>query len=308
MTTFLPSTPTKTHLLFLRKKSKPNLDTKLFMSYAKTCGHDKRGKKINSDDVKNIPAHLKKLEKSKAEPSKLGTYITHKDLRNHIWQPKYYNPELELELKQYAKNGYDVKSFNELIDDGIIKISSGNEIGAINYGLGDIPFIRTSEIGNLEVIADPTHCTSDEVYEIYKKRQNVEKEDILLVTDGTYLMGRTAMVTDLDIKIILQSHVEQIKVIDTKKLSPYLLLSIINFDIVQRQIESKSFRQATISTLGKRLLEIKLPIPNDDEIKKHIIKIMQDAISAKRDAKFNLSDVEINSKYESLIGIKIEVV
>ena len=304
MSTFLPSTPTKTHLLFIRKKSKPNTKTKLFMSYAKTCGHDKRGKKIDSDDVKSIPTHLKNLEKNKVTPSKLGTYVMNEDLQDYIWLPKYYNPEFELKLKSYEKNNYIIKSFKDLVDEKIISISSGNEISSVNYGLGDIPFIRTSEIGNLEVIADPVHCTSEEVYNKYKKRQNIQNEDILLVTDGTYLMGRSAMITDLDIKIILQSHIEQIKVIDKTKLSPYLLLAIINFDVVQRQIESKSFRQSTISTLGNRLKEVKLPIPKDEGIKNKLIKIMHDAITSKRNAKNNLSDVNINSKLESLIGIK----
>ena len=40
MSTFLPNTPTKTHLLFLKKKEKPKSKYKIFMSYAKTCGHD----------------------------------------------------------------------------------------------------------------------------------------------------------------------------------------------------------------------------------------------------------------------------
>ena len=37
----------------------PNIENKLFMSYAKTCGHDKRGMKTKTDDIRLIPQHLK---------------------------------------------------------------------------------------------------------------------------------------------------------------------------------------------------------------------------------------------------------
>ena len=40
----------------------PNIENKLFMSYAKTCGHDKRGMKTKTDDIRLIPQHLKKLK------------------------------------------------------------------------------------------------------------------------------------------------------------------------------------------------------------------------------------------------------
>ncbi len=304
MNTFLPSTPTKTHLLFVRKKSMPNIENKLFMSYAKTCGHDKRGMKTKTDDIRLIPQHLKKLKANKTKPSNLGVFMTCDKLKNDIWLPKYYNAEIDEILKTYKKKDYEITSIGKLINDKIITISSGNEIGSKNYGIGDIPFIRTSEIGNLEIITDPTHCTSIEVYEEYKDRQNIQNKDILMVSDGTYLIGRCAMVTDLDIRMIIQSHFKQIKVVDKEKMSPYLLLALINLDIVQKQLESKSFRQGTISTLGNRFNEIKIPIPKDESLKEQITNSMKEAIDGKRNAKENLLNYDINSKIECFMGIK----
>jgi len=301
--TFLPSTPTKTHLLFLRKKLNPNPKSNLFLSYAKTCGHDKRGTKTPTDDIREIPQYLKKV-KNNTETSNLGLIINHNQLKNDVWLPKYYNPEIDLELKKYDEKNYDITSIGKLIEDGIITVSSGDEIGSRNYGIGDIPFIRTSEISNLEVITDPTHCTSKDIYDEYKEKQNIQNEDILMVCDGTYLIGRCAMVTDLDTKMIIQSHFKQIKIKNKEKISPYLLLALINLEIVQKQLESKSFRQGTISTLGNRFVEIKLPIPKDEIIRKNLTDIMQTAIKTKRQAKKSLLNFDFNSKIENLMGIK----
>ena len=41
----------------------------------------------------------------------------------------------------------------------------GDEIGSHVYGLGDIPFIRTSELNNWEINLDSYKKTSQEVYE-----------------------------------------------------------------------------------------------------------------------------------------------
>ena len=80
------------------------------------------------------------------------------------------------------------------------------------------------------------------------------------------------MVTKSDLKIVFQSHFRKIKVLRKDLLSPYLLLALLGLEIVQKQIESKSFRQGTISTLGNRLLEVKIPIPTNKALVDKIIR------------------------------------
>ncbi|MCD4744962.1 MAG: N-6 DNA methylase [Bacteroidales bacterium] len=304
MSTFLPYTPTKTHLILLKKTSKPRKDYSFFMSYAKTCGHDKRGREIYEDEIALIPEHLKKLDNG-GVPSHLGFKMKFSEIQNNILLPKYYNPDINAELDKFIKSGkYTIKTIKQLIDEKTITVSRGNEVGSENYGTGDIPFVRTSEVSNWEIVADSTHCVSEDVYLKYKDKQNLEKEDILVVNDGTYLMGRTAMVTDMDLKIVIQSHFRRIKILDRAVLSPYLLLTMLGLEIVQRQIESKSFRQGTISTLGSRLLEVKVPIPIDKDEQKRIIKEVEIIVQNKRDAKFHAQNYEILGKKENLMGIK----
>ena len=62
MSTFLPYTPTKTHLIFFKRTDNPRKDYEIFMSYAKTCGHDKRGKEINEDEIQLIPEFIKTIK------------------------------------------------------------------------------------------------------------------------------------------------------------------------------------------------------------------------------------------------------
>lgn len=303
MSTFLPYTPTKTHVLFVQKLENPRDSYDFFMSYAKTCGHDKRGYEINEDEIKMIPEAINNLNSS--EFNHLAFPMNTNNLKNRVLLPKYYNPDLKREVKSYGDSEkFILKTFKELEDEGIIKISGGHEVGSKFYGSGDIPFIRTSEISNWEIISDPTHCVSEEVYEEYKDKQNIQPEDILIIKDGTYLMGRTAMITDLDLKIVIQSHFKKISVLKKDILSPYVLLGVIGLDIVQRQIESKTFRQGTISTLGNRLHEVYLPIMTDEEEVKQMDEKIREIITLKRDAKEYAQNFELYDKIENLMGIK----
>ena len=75
-------------------------------------------------------------------------------------------------------------------------------------------------------------------------------------------------------------------------------------EIVQRQIESKSFRQGTISTLGSRLLEVQIPIPTNEELKNTIIEETRKIIEAKNSAKLKAQSYVIMNHTENLMGIK----
>ena len=66
METFMPNTPTKTSVIILQKTKKYiNKNYKVFMSIAETCGHDRRKKPIDSDDISIISKEFHKWSKNK---------------------------------------------------------------------------------------------------------------------------------------------------------------------------------------------------------------------------------------------------
>ncbi len=141
------------------------------------------------------------------------------------------------------------------------------------YGTGPIPFIRTSDLSNWEIKADPKHGVSEELYEAYKAKNpekfDVRAGDIFIVRDGTYLVGTSAVINSLDTKILYQSHLLKIRVNDPEVIDPWLLFAALNSPIVKRQIRAKRFTQDIIDTLGNRLAEVQVPIPsNPDEAKR----------------------------------------
>lgn len=275
---FQPNTHMKTSILFFEKGKKQQED--IFMAIAKNVGHDKNGKttyKINNDgsyilddkgekaiddDMPEITKNYRLFLKNKlTKTTHLGFTVKASEIKNSIYIPNYYDPEIAIKLANMKKAGYHLVNFGKLIKEKIITIKRGNEIGSQFYGMGEIPFVRTSDIVNWEIKIDPIKGIPNEIYLLYKNKQDVRAEDILFVKDGTFLIGRTAFVTELDEKIVIQSHLLKIRVNKNHEyINPFSLMYLLNLPIVKQQIKNKTFIQGTISTVGDRINELILPI------------------------------------------------
>ena len=130
-----------------------------------------------------------------------------------------------------------------------------------------------------------------------KSEKNIEIGDILLVKDGgPNLIGKTAYITKLDTKIIIQSHIYQIKLLKNEEnIDPYLILYLLNLDIVQKQIRAITFIQGTISTIGNRIMDVKLPLPSDLGKRKEISKHIKEIIDKKTEIKKKILNLSINT-------------
>lgn len=262
---FQPYTHAKAAVVLIRKKPCSFNNMGIFMAIAKWCGHDSRGREIPYDDVPAIIDRWNKFcDGEELTFDRLGFTMNENEIVDNIYLPKYYNPEIPAALRAMGET-HDLISLGELADAGVIEVSTGHEPGRLAYGEGGIPFVRTSDIANWQIKPDPKHGLSEETYLKYKDLQNIEPEDILMVRDGTYLVGTCAMVSESERKIVFQSHILRFKVIDKNKISPYLLLALLSSPVVKAQISAKRFTQDIIDTLGSRWKDLILPIPRDQE-------------------------------------------
>jgi len=275
---FQPNTHMKTSILIFEKGKLQQEN--IFMAIAKNVGHDKNGKttyrinndgslildemgnKIVDDDMPQIAKNYKLfLNNQLTNQTYSGFYIKSSEIKESIFIPDYYDLDILIELDILKKEGYLLITIGDLIKDKIISIKRGNEIGSQFYGMGEIPFIRTSDIVNWEIKIDPIKGIPEEIYYQYKGKQDIKAKDILFVKDGTFLIGRTAFITSLDEKIVIQSHILKIRVNkNTEYINSYYLMYLLNLPIVKKQIRNRTFIQGTISTVGNRIKEIVLPI------------------------------------------------
>ncbi|MCT7987249.1 N-6 DNA methylase [Laspinema olomoucense] len=282
-------THTKTCLLLLQKKSgnppEDDSNPSIFMAEAQWCGRDSRGQPIDRDDLPEIAARYRDYERGGlTKPSQLGYWITGDRIQNGILAPHYYNPAAISDLF-YLQESHEFISMGELISTGMIEVSSGDEVGKVAYGTGNIPFIRTSDISNWEIKADPKHSVSEEIYQSLAQKQDLQEGDILMVRDGTYLIGTCALITADDTHILYQSHFYKLRVRETCPFCSYLLLAALSSVPVQKQILAKRLTQDIIDSLGNRIEELILPIPKDKARCENIAQMVKRTIQHRIEAR-----------------------
>ena len=270
-------THTKTCLLIATKRQQLTMGKQIFMAEAKWCGHDSRGHLIPHNDLPVILDNFLDTQDDRRY-DRLGYRVSQSSITNHILTPRYYNPEPQEELEKLS-DSHERISLKMLVEDGIIEIKTGDEVGKLAYGTGSIPFVRTSDISNWEVKLDPKHGVSDDIYSRYKDRQDVREGDILMVKDGTYLIGTCAYISKYDTKIVFQSHLYKIRVNKPEVISPFLLLAALSSKPAIGQIQAKRFTQDIIDSLGNRIYELVLPIPKDKKKRDKVERMVRQSIN-----------------------------
>ena len=256
-------THTKTCLLVATKHDKNVKPTStIFMAEARWCGQDSRAWEIPHNDLPIIGENFRTYaDGKKLRNSSLGFVLPKEKVTSNVLCPRYYNPQAEQDLEA-LRTTHDLYIFGDLLRQGVLSLATGDEIGKLAYGTGTIPFIRTSDMSNWELKADPKHGVSKEIYDSLKTKQDVRAGDVLLVRDGTYLIGTCAIVTELDRKMLYQSHIYKIRVhANNLGLNPYILLALLTCTVVQKQIRSKQFTQDIIDSLGEEFANLFFPSP-----------------------------------------------
>lgn len=286
-------THTKTCLVVLSKRV-PKSNTqpgRIMMAEAKWCGHDSRGKAIPHDDLPLIAARLHTVARS-SDSSHLGFVISEEDLRDEILAPRHYDPSVTAAVAQMGDT-HEAIRFGDLVDSGVISLSTGDEVGKLAYGTGTIPFIRTSDLSNWELKTDAKHGLSDEVFARLGRKQDVQPGDIFMVRDGTYLIGTCAMVTPADLPLVYQSHIYKIRVeANDIGLSSHLLLALLSSSAVQTQIKSKRVTQDIIDSLGNRIMDLILPFPKSAKQRDDISAKVASATELRNKARALLREVK----------------
>lgn len=261
-TTFQPSTDTKTNVLFFSKETprRQKARGKVFVGVALLCGHDRRGRTHRPDGT----PHDDDFERLGRSYGTNGSKSLWKNVAigeaNYLVPRYYVRDQAFSDSEKQIIEGAPLSTIGDLMKLGILAVRKGHEVGSHAYGTGDIPFVRTSDVNNLEISTDPTNGISDDVFEEYRAQQALKPGDVLMVVDGRYRIGATAILSENNFRCVVQSHFRMISSLQPGKLGPYELLYALNLPSVRIRIRDLVFVQSTLGTLGARLLELEIPI------------------------------------------------
>lgn len=224
--------------------------------------------------------------------SELGEFtsfwLSSDKLKDGVFLPKYYDVKIDDELETLRKH-CDLATFATLKSAGRIDYYVGDEIGKMAYETGSIPFLRTSDFANWEIYHNPKQGISEEIYQLYAADQDVQENDILIVRDGTYLVGSSCLITKEDEKSLFCGGLYKVRVHQDEALDPFLFLGLINSYIVKRQFRARQFTRDVIDTLGNRIDDVLVPIPKSASLRRAISDAVRDTVMSRIKARNQLS-------------------
>ena len=175
--------------------------------------------------------------KSDTVSSEFGQFQTYwldsDTISQRIFLPKYYARDIIEELGKLEETCTCV-SIGGLIQDKTLECKTGDEVGKLAYGTGHIPFVRTSDFANWELKYNPKQSISEEIYDKYSNSQDVRALDILLVRDGTYLVGNSCIITQNGTRMLYCGGIFKIRVLKRNIIDPWLLLGLFNSYICKK--------------------------------------------------------------------------
>jgi hypothetical protein len=217
------------------------------------------------------------------------------ELLGDILLPKYYDP-FAADLAAAYSRRCRLVDVGTLVEEGALALSTGDEVGKMSYGTGTIPFLRTSDFGSYELKRNPKQGVGREIWMEWQEGQDVVAGDIFLVRDGTYLVGSSAMVAQDDLPLLYCGGIFKIRCTSRGGISPGLLYAVLNTPFVRRQMRNKQFTRDVIDTLGRRFLEVLLPVPKEKSERDRITHGVETLLSERTHAR-GIIDRAISSLY-----------
>jgi len=295
---FRPYNNAKTILLVLEKNKKQQ--QQIIMGVAEEIGHDHNGKKVFRynkekhmftdaiwDDTEIIREELNDPINKK---NKNVFIVNTKDIQNDIYVPRYYWDRRIKELRGEAeKQNLEFIQIKKIIEEGIIKDFPGHGSPAAKYkGKGRIPYIRVADIVNWSIYRNQTSSIPEHVYHSIKaKGVSLQEKDILFVRRGSYRIGSVALISTLDIKVLLTREIQVFRVMKENNkydIDAFYLLYLFSHEFTQKQLYNKIMIDTTLPNIGKRWEKLYLPIAKNPKERKKIKQKIKMAFMKKWEA------------------------
>jgi len=287
--TFSPNVTINTNVLFIQKGKSIQKD--IFISINEYCGHDKKGRPTEKDDIPNI-AEIYHNKQS----NDLNFFIKQNLLESSFVAKRYLKKYID-NLEQITSSKYDIVDFGDVI----ASVHNGANIDDASIYVEKkqgIPYILVKSITkeginfeNLKYIKQSLETNRDVI------KNTVDENSIVMTRAGN--SGIAANIPP-DLKgAVASGFLINIKI--KKEIDPYYIVSFLNSEYGQMQLERISSGSILQSIRSSDLKKIKIILP-PKVIQNSIGKKLKDAVYAAAQARTKIE--EADNDIQSLLNTK----
>ncbi|EPI2108229.1 hypothetical protein ACS5F0_004075 [Providencia rettgeri] len=252
-------------------------DDSVLIVNASTCGINKDGKEqylVNPDtgirSISEIDDRLAEccdaITNGDFDRKEIFYFDYDEMVEKDVFVPKYYDFTSLKEIENVVNRNKDLKlmSLGELSDSGDISIFNGHGSPSSDQRLGSIPYIKVSDLRAGHVNINPTNMVPIDLAKKFwgGESSKLKPYDLVSPERASKNIGEFCILMPGQQNVVFTREVIIIRAINNNKFDQFYLMWAFSLNEVRKQWERVVFMQTNREDVGKRMLEIKIPIPN----------------------------------------------
>jgi len=192
-------------------------------------------------------------------------YETNKIVESDVYVPKYYDNETLQDIGSLvaSHNDLSLKTIGQLKADKSILMFSGHGSPSSDQRLGEIPYIKVSDLRAGHVNINPSNMIPAELAKKFWKsdQSGLFAYDLISPERASKNIGEFCVLMPGQERVVLTKEVIVIRS-NTSLFDQFYLLWALTLNEVVSQWERIVFMQTNREDVGKRINEIQIPTPN----------------------------------------------
>jgi type I restriction enzyme M protein len=279
--TFSPNVTINTSVLFVQKGGSKGKD--VFVSINEYCGHDKKGRPVEQDDIPNVAGFY--ANKKKANDNNL--WVNHSFVESNFIAKRYLKKYID-NLDLIGNSKHPAVNFGDIIS----SVHNGANIQDFSIYTdkeSGIPYILVKSITkeginfeNLKYIRKSLESEKDVI------KNKVDERSIVMTRAGN--AGIAANIPPDLVGGVASGFLINIKI--RKDIDPYYIVAFLNSNFGQMQLERISSGSILQSIRSSDLKKVRVILPEDKEIQKSIGVKLKEAVYSAASARAKMQDAE----------------
>lgn len=256
-------------------------DGLLLVSNAPTCGINKDGviqyavdpaTGVRSSTIidDKLGQDVKSVVGGNLSKGYLYTHRLDDVVKTQVLVPQYYDTSTVEELRDLvARLGEDftARSLGELQEEGLIEITSGHGSPSSDQRVGDVPYIKVSDLRAGTVNINPSNMVPRPLAEKFwkGKESGLEAYDLISPARASKNIGEFCVLLAGQEDIVLTREVFVLRTTDKAWFDQYYLIWAMSLERVRREWERVTLMQTNREDVGDRALEMLIPVPENTD-------------------------------------------
>lgn len=276
-------------------------DDKVMVSTAPTCGLTKGGRLLPKIDPKTgskiqetdpdtgesidaindqLLADMVALREGKTSDTLRHIDRAEVSLRHAV--PVYYDRRYDVafqeEMKSEAFKDFRAATIGELIQSRVLSVRAGHGSPSADQRVGDVPYIKVSDLRAGLVNINPTNRVPHRIAERFwgGSSSGLQPFDLLSPERTSKNIGDFCLLMPGQERVLLTKEIIVMRPGEAANFDTFYLLWAMTLKVVRDQWKRIVFMQTNREDVGKRYLEISIPIPLDKEAGREASKAFRD--------------------------------